>query len=223
MEMLSFRSVKSSIVDFLCFHLPVQRLFDPVPDDLAYQAQWKRLVHRELNRSLGSFVPRELLFERPNSGRSRIESDVMFECGEMHEIAFKSEGGDLIFDPLFCCRSGLSDGLPDVFQQQPHILGKKGNILVDILYRYHPFSRIVCFRSFTSLMRRFLQNRARSFVARRVFRQGAQAEERSQLRLCRTIVDQAPALPRCLQSKARSRVFLWSTKQSSPSPLQSSP
>lgn len=60
-------------------------LLYPEPDNFTYKVQGKRLVMRELHRSLRSLVTRKLFLECLDAFRLRVEADMVPEGGKMDQ------------------------------------------------------------------------------------------------------------------------------------------
>src|SRR6185503_355920 len=110
-------------------------LLHPEFHDPADQADRHRLVERKPHRPLRPFVGRQLLFELLERARRGIEPDVMLVGGEVHQVAVLREGRHLVFDRFLRLRRRLADGAADRPQLRAHRRWKRGDVLIDVLWR----------------------------------------------------------------------------------------
>ncbi len=73
------------------------------------QRERDRLIERELNRPFCTLIIRQLGAERPDCRRSRIETDVPREGGEMHQVFMQDKRRHPILDHFHGLRCSLPD------------------------------------------------------------------------------------------------------------------
>lgn len=90
------------------------------------------LVKAEPDGSFAMDIGSEFFVKCRIAHENRVERDMILPPGEIDEVAaVELERGNLVADGFLGVGSGFQDGLPDLFQDPLHRLGKSGDIFVD--------------------------------------------------------------------------------------------
>ncbi len=118
-------------------------LSDAELHDSGDQIVGDRLAEGEPNRTLPLFVAGEFLLEALDTGRHRVEPDVVGESCEVHEDPVLDEGWDAIGDLLISVRCRRSDRRSDGSKRLLSIQRKTGDVFVDGIRASTPFAATV--------------------------------------------------------------------------------
>lgn len=101
-------------------------------DDPLDEVVRNRLVQRELERVLRIAIGRKLLLDGIVGAVDRVEADVALPGREIHGVpTIDHERGHPILDLLVSCGQHLPDRFPDLLEDDLHVLGIRGDVLID--------------------------------------------------------------------------------------------
>ncbi len=84
-----------------------------------------------MNRSLCAVVGGKSVLELLDTGRRRIEADVLCKGSKMYEISAQHKRRNLVLDGFLGVGRGIANDAPDPLEDLLHVLGEAGDIRIN--------------------------------------------------------------------------------------------